>query len=332
MSGTFSRAVTSDATGAFSILVPVGSYTLSVAKFAYATATASGLAVSSATTTTRNVTLAPLATTTLSGTLTGPGGGAVAGAAVEVTAPVPATTTSASGGYSFVGLPAGSYGLTARPLDPCLTTATANVTVGSSPLTANLATAYRRSSSGYYCVRGTGAFLAGSTRTAIAGDDSYGAIALPFAFTYHGRQYSTAYVSTNGILSFTPLTSSYFASTTIPYSSAPNGVFPLWSDLVIDSNGGIYTATIGSTVGSRRFVVEWRNAGFYAFAGRVTFGVVLSESSGEVLLQYTNVGTGDASLGLYGTIGIERPDGLDGLLYSYRTKALSNGLTIAFRP
>jgi hypothetical protein len=330
--GTFSRSVTSDASGAFSILVPVGSYSLSAAKFAYATTTASGLAVSNATTTTRNVTLTRLATTTLSGTLTGPAGVAVAGASVEVTAPLPATTTSASGGYSFAGLPAGSYAVTARPLDPCLATATANVTVGSTPVTANLSSPYRHSSSGYYCVRGSGAFVAGSARTAIAGDDAYGTIALPFAFTYHGRQYSTAYVSTNGILSFTPLTSSHFSSTTIPSSSAPNGVFPLWSDLVIDSNAGIYTATIGSTAGSRRFVVEWRNAAFYALTGRVTFGVVLSESTGEVLLQYTNVGAGDASLGLYGTIGIERPDGLDGLLYSYRTKALSSGLTIGFRP
>lgn len=332
VSGSFSRTVTSDATGAYSLLVPVGSYTLTASKFAYANASASGLAVSSATTTTRNVSLSPVATTTLSGAVTGPTGAAVAGASVAVSAPLPAATTTSGGGYSIGGLPAGTYALTVTPTDPCLATTTQNATVGSSPTTANVAVPYRNGG-GYVCSSGTATFVPGTSgRLGIGGDDAYGTVALPFSFTYYGRQYTSLYVSTNGFLSFVPLTSSHFGSSSIPSATAPNGVYPFWTDLVIDSNAGIHTATIGSTVGSRRFVVEWRNAAFYAYGGRVTFGVVLSEATGEVLLQYGALGTADTSLGTVSTVGIEKPDGSAGLLYSFRTKALTSGLTISFRP
>ena len=113
-------------------------------------------------------------------------------------------------------------------------------------------------------VAAAAAFVAGTTKLALTGDDAIGSVAIPFKFPYFGSNFSTLYLSTNGFASVTSLSSSYFANGTIPTTTAPNGgLMPFWDDLVVDSNAGIYTATTGTT-GNRSFIVEWRNVRPYA--------------------------------------------------------------------
>ena len=55
---------------------------------------------------------------------------------------------------------------------------------------------------GYVCSVGQGAFQEAATALTLTGDDASATLTLPFTFRYYGTDYTTAWVSTNGVLNF----------------------------------------------------------------------------------------------------------------------------------
>ncbi len=126
-----------DATGGFAIAVPAGTYDLRGAMAGYHGATAGNRIVAAGGTTTLTLTMAKLGT--LAGVLRDAGGAVAAGADVlarsgDISA---GAVTDASGHYSTVGLPAGTYAVTFTPAQGTAQTITGVVVSNGGPTLLN---------------------------------------------------------------------------------------------------------------------------------------------------------------------------------------------------
>ncbi|RKZ14543.1 hypothetical protein DRQ50_08805 [bacterium] len=159
-------------------------------------------------------------------------------------------------------------------------------------------------------------------------------IDLPFTFRYYGQDYTQMRVSDNGWISFDTGTDYDFYNWTIPTQYGVEAlVAPFWDNLNpvppvggnvngIDPDG-IYTYH-DQTLGA--FIVEWSRLPHYKpeILGLQTFQLALMDQvnhptasgDGELLLLYRQVNNNDY-MRMYATVGIESPDGTDGLQLSY---------------
>jgi hypothetical protein len=153
-------------------------------------------------------------------------------------------------------------------------------------------------------------------------------VTLPFPFTFYGQSYNTAFVRTNGFLSFVDSYSaidnpSYFPP---PYSAPPNGaIYAFWDYLAVNPylNASVRTETLG-TAPKRQFVIEWRNATFAdGFGTPFDFEIVLHET-GAILLQYRNIDSGTPEIGSSATIGLENQAGTAASLLSHNRPAVKS--------
>ncbi|MEW5936372.1 MAG: Ig-like domain-containing protein [Candidatus Thermoplasmatota archaeon] len=159
----------------------------------------------------------------------------------------------------------------------------------------------------------------------IVGDDNFGSAPIGFNFTFYANTYNTAYLSTNGVISFGAGTAAY-SNTNIPNTATPNNMICVFWDDLSDGGGTIYYETIG-TAPNRQFVVEWYNWYSLAGPGPMTFEIILNET-GEIWFQYNALGTADSGSA---TVGIENSDGSIGLQYSFNNlTAIQPGLAIEF--
>jgi hypothetical protein len=159
---------------------------------------------------------------------------------------------------------------------------------------------------------------------------------LPFTFRYYGQDYTQIRVSDNGWISFDTGNDFDFYNWTIPTQYGVEAlVAPFWDNLnpappapgQENANGidpdGVYThhdPALGA------FVVEWSRLPHYKpeILGMQTFQLALLDPSmypttsgnGELLFLYRQVNNND-NLRMYATVGIESPDGTDGLELSY---------------
>src|SRR5262249_54532984 len=137
---------------------------------------------------------------------------------------IPTATTAASGTYTFIASTGGCSStpattvvvvnpqpnvssVTATPSTICLgATSQLNVTATSNPLgysTSSVPFAAITSGSGTVTLCSNGLAVTPMTVTTL--DDGYwNGLSLPFTFTYFGNNYTTFNVQTNGIMSFTP--------------------------------------------------------------------------------------------------------------------------------
>ena len=155
---------------------------------------------------------------------------------------------------------------------------------------------------------------------------------LPFPFQYYGETYTEIRVSDNGWISFDTGYDYDFYNWTIPTQYGVEAlVAPFWDNLnpapSHNVNGiapdGIYTY---SDVGTGTFTVEWSRLPHYKpeILGFQTFQLVLlnpddyptTSGDGEMLFLYRQVNNND-HLRMYATVGIESPDGNDGLQLSF---------------
>jgi hypothetical protein len=178
-------------------------------------------------------------------------------------------------------------------------------------------------------------------------DDGAAPLTLPFAFQYYGQSYTAVCVSANGALYFVPDATQCgsvndFANTdlttTVPENDRP-GIFPFWSDLSfqLQGAGSVFYQVVGSA-GSRRLVVQWKNAYPPGSPSPVTFQAILHETTNRILFQYQLVDLGDAnpsSGGALATIGIRNAGGLASgqqLPWSFNARVIGNESALLFTP
>ncbi len=153
---------------------------------------------------------------------------------------------------------------------------------------------------------------------------------LPFPFTYYGRQYTQASISSNGFIAFGATQDADWRNWRLPGAGGPNPMIAaFWDDLQLGTGSGVYTY-YNST--NHYFVVEWYNviSGFDNTTNE-TFQAILYNpvyyptitNDGQIKLQYkvfNNIdqGSGDTfPHGNYCTIGIKDHYGTDGLEYTF---------------
>ena len=189
---------------------------------------------------------------------------------------------------------------------------------------------------------------AGGAPSVLGGiDDGAAVLTLPFPFQFYGKTYTQLCASANGILSFITAApacgnANDFANADLTLAPSPGdlpALLPYWTDLTfqVAGAGAVYYQTRG-TPGSRQFVVEWSNAFPQGSPNPVTFEVILSEGSNQILFQYqtVNLGGGNpASNGAHSTVGIRDAKGNTNnrqIAWSYDAAVLSNSGVILFTP
>ena len=155
--------------------------------------------------------------------------------------------------------------------------------------------------------------------------DKSRSVAMPFPFTYYGQTYTHATICSNGWITMGATYLTDYRNWTIPSPGGPDGVIAVFWDDLRESNttpGHVYQFHDGV---NHRWIVEWsrmRNetssshietcqAIFYDPAFHPT-----ETGDGIILFQYSSVYNYDSVDGA-ATIGIEKPDNSDGLLYTY---------------
>jgi subtilisin family serine protease len=334
VTGTSSRTTTTNGSGVYTLSLPIGTYSVTGSKFGFSSATVNGLSVTNGGTTTQDLGLAPTPTHSVSGHVRDGNGVALGGATVTVlNTPLASTTTDGSGAYSFASVPQGSYSVRAEPPNRCLIGATNALTVGGADVTNfDFSLPAKQDSFGYRCRIEATAFVNGTDLVSFsAPDDAATLVTLPFAFSFYGTSYSSANVTTNGLVSFTDASTSW-ANTGIPNAGSPNtAIYPYWDDLYVDSpTANVYTASLGSAP-NRQFVIEWRNVRYFGDAARrVGFEVILNEN-GDVQTMYKDIAPGDGlEMGNSATVGIENQGGTVALQYSLNEAVLSTGLAVRY--
>jgi len=170
------------------------------------------------------------------------------------------------------------------------------------------------------------------------GDDSLWVLDLPWPFRLYGRDYTMAWVSTNGWLALGPpsVTNPADLNVAIPNTFMPNRLIaPFWDDLWVKGNeGGIWYQTFDDSL----LVIEWHHVRRKGSGPcSLNFEVKLFRS-GAIEFHYAGVTTGDQQYdaGLSATVGIENSAGMVGLQYLYNGEPpgnlLESGRAIRFAP
>ena len=151
-------------------------------------------------------------------------------------------------------------------------------------------------------------------------DDGYtNAIPIGFDFKFYGTNYTNFYLSTNGFLSFSALTSAYYSNYGIPDADVPNNIIaPMWDDL-----DGRTQGTVHYLREADKLTIQFTNWQKYNGTGSLTFQMVL-RSNDRVMFYYNNM---NASLNS-ATVGIENAAGDDGLQIAYEAAYLANNLAV----
>jgi hypothetical protein len=325
--GPADRTVVTDATGHYSMLLPVGNYDVTASAFGYASQTANNVPVNDGATTTHDFSLALAPHHSVSGHVRDTGGSPVNNATVEIlNTPIPPATTDANGAYTFASVPDGEYDVQATG-GRCFSPDTRHLSLSGDVNNFDFTIAQRHDNFGYECSLVDEPYVDGDTPLNLSGDDNFTSVGLPFTFTYYGNSYTTANVATNGYMNFLA-GSSIFVNNAIPSSFDPNGaIYPFWDDLYVYGDSSMWTKTEGAAP-DRKFTIEWRNVGYFGDSGhRVNFEVTLTEN-GRILIQYQNVDDSfTRNQGDSATIGIENATGDDALQYSFNEASLAAGHT-----
>ncbi|HJX36987.1 MAG TPA: S8 family serine peptidase, partial [Anaerolineae bacterium] len=312
-----------DGTGFYGMALLPGTYAVTASKYGYYPQTASSVVVIQDTTTVQDFALTSAPSYTVSGYVRDQEGNPIAD--VEVTVldtPLAPAYTDGSGFYTLT-VAEGEYDMQASA-GPCFTVDVQHVLV-SGDVTQDFSLEQIQDAFGYTCRQVPMNWVAATDLTEIVGDESWGPLDPTFAFPFYGLSYPIAYAATDGYLNFLEGNSLSWHEP-IPNPWEPNAaVYPLWADLVVGAEEGIYTGA--GPDGS--FVVEWRDVEFFDDPTQVKFEVLLYPD-GRILFQYAaTAGPGDGS---GATIGIENEDGTIALQYSYDEASVHDGKAILFTP
>lgn len=268
---------------------------------------------------------------TLTGFVTDADFNPLPGAVVRLDPGGASTTADTDGAYTLTGFSSGTYKVTGSYGGVCGLSAVADDVPIAGEAFLDLMLTPVADGLGYTCNTLAQTFApADQSVVALTGDDAVTTVSLPFAFPFYGQAYRSAWVDTNGIISFTdPGGSHPYDGGTLPSAANPNAmVAPFWDNLVVDSSASVRTATTGSGT-TATFAIEWRNVQRKADTSqRVSFTTVLA-ADGTVTTNYTGLDS-DAEKGAAAAVGIAAPEAEDGLTYSRNTPALANGQAVTF--
>ncbi len=151
-------------------------------------------------------------------------------------------------------------------------------------------------------------------------DDAYTVIpniGIAGGFPFYENVYNQLYVSTNGLLTFSEDDAADYYNEPIPFQKVPNNfIAPFWDDLNV---GVVNPGEVYYHAGSDKLVVVYQNVirNTAPVSDTLTFEAILYKS-GNICFQYKDLnGTLDSA-----TVGIEDPDGVDGLQYLYKAPGL----------
>ena len=333
--GDLVRTVTTGQDGHYRLTLQAGTYAFSVRGYGYEQGTATGFEVVAGEDAAQDFGLTAVGTHAVTGAVLDITGTPLPGATVRISGtPVPDVTTDTKGRFRFPQVAQGSYNLNAIPSAPvlCNATYTGEVVVdGAENVVVDLPR--RTDKAGTNCGPVRQSWVRGTDKVDIAGDEDAAKIAFPFPVRFYGTDHTTASVTTNGLVNFLQPRLGDFENTPLPDADKPNGIVAaFWDDLVVDKLARVSTGTVGRT-GQRRFAVVWENV---AMGGdprrRVTFESVFDEGTGEITLQYRDIGRDDVEKGGSATVGVENLAGTDALQYSADEVVLTDGSAIRFTP
>jgi hypothetical protein len=154
---------------------------------------------------------------------------------------------------------------------------------------------------GYVMTNFTGTYNSiGATGTDVTGgttytDDGRWSFTLPFTVYFYGVAYTTAWMCTNGWVSFgaDPGTNVY-SNTSLPAAAAPNqAIYPWWDDLVYDEaewDDAAMVYQVSGTSPNRVLTIEWNNLRYVGTGGTSThkaaFQVILYETTNVIEIIY----------------------------------------------
>ncbi|MGW0938550.1 S8 family serine peptidase [Streptomyces sp. NPDC002666] len=321
------RSVTTASDGSYRLALAPGTYSFSLGGYGYANKTVSGVELTTGKPLAQDIALDAVTTHPVTGTVLDVTGKPLAKASVEVTGtPVAPVVSGTDGTFTLPAVAEGDYTLTVKPAAPVLCNGiySASLTVDGVE-TRTVPLPARSDRSGNSCTPATYSWIKGSTAVPLTGDEDAKTVSLPFWVTLYGVDYSSASVTTNGLVNFMEPRLGDYANTALPSAARPNGVAaPFWDDLTLDKKSSVQTALKGKN-GTRQFAVVWNNA-LIASDGttRVTFEAVFDEATGDITFQYKSVpGSGSAA-----TVGIENQAGTDALQYSFDQAVLTDGSAI----
>ena len=163
-------------------------------------------------------------------------------------------------------------------------------------------------------------------------DDDHVELALPFIFKYHGIDYDSITISSNGWTSFESCEIDYFWNMSIPMYMGPKAMLAPFSDDLetIDSDGDgsidkwIDVYTYHDQIGGK-FIIEWSRAlNGYDETTEETFQIILynqqsmptESGNGVIEFQYLEIDDVDVTKN-YSTVGIEAPEKNYGIQYVF---------------
>lgn len=162
----------------------------------------------------------------------------------------------------------------------------------------------------------------------LTGDDNSTGVNLGFGFDFYGVNYTSAFVSTNGLVTFSSGYSNYSNESMSAFTQPVVAVY--WDDLITNQAGsGVYVQTIGNP-GDRQFIVQWHNMDHYSSSpSTVTIQAAFRESTQNILMRYRDTVFGyGADNGAQATIGISNGSGVY-LQWSFDQVSVFSGDTLA---
>ncbi|MET8357910.1 S8 family serine peptidase [Micromonospora sp. NPDC005171] len=177
-----------------------------------------------------------------------------------------------------------------------------------------------------------GLYRQGTEESGWHGDDVCGVLWFDssFLFPFYDTAWDGVCVTTNGTLAF-DRASTLGNNTALPSPGPIDAIYPLWDDLVVDDEAGIY---FGRTEvdGLAAEVIEWRNVAFYNDrTARVSFSVTLI-ADGRIQIGYGDGVGGDNPLtrGSSATVGLESLTRNPAGQYSFNQPILKAGLGLEY--
>ncbi|MBV9952383.1 MAG: carboxypeptidase regulatory-like domain-containing protein [Acidimicrobiia bacterium] len=260
-------------------------------------------------------------TGTITGTVRDTAGAPVFDAAVSLAGSTATPVrTDQSGHYAIDGVPFGTHTVDVRPV--CKRAVSSELDVdGAERLDVTTDERNTTDTFGYACRRSGAEIFSGTHGIGLVGDDAAASVPLPFSFPFYGTPRTTAFVSTNGFVSFTG-PSTAFTNTAIPDAAGPNAaIYAFWDDLVVDNAQQVQVGTFGFAP-FRQFVIHWdevrlRNAP----AAHASFEIILAED-GSIEMRYIDIDAGPDEEGASATMGIEDDTGRTGVQEGFDVRHL----------